>query len=194
MGSWGRFPVLTALVVLATVLSGCSRHEPAQAPARGADRIRVLVLPYTGFAPLFIAEAEGYFAEQGLEVEHVHLNTSGPGLALLLEQVAQPDAVTTRRAGDNQVNQIGTQQFLLDQAAVILSDLVENEFQPLQHGFGKRAQGPPDGRVGLAAAGNKGGCWLSGRFGYSQRGIDWLFGQMKISHRFCRRRRWQPGG
>jgi NitT/TauT family transport system substrate-binding protein len=55
---------------------------PAAAPARAAGpapplpRVKVLYVRYLSFAPLAIAQAEGYFRSQGLEVELVSLTAS----------------------------------------------------------------------------------------------------------------------
>ncbi len=47
-------------------------------------KLKVLVLPYLAYAPFFIAQEEGFFAEQGLEVEFIRMEKSGeftPALA-----------------------------------------------------------------------------------------------------------------
>ena len=36
-------------------------------------KLKVLVAPFLGYAPFFIAMEEGYFAEQGLEIEFVKM-------------------------------------------------------------------------------------------------------------------------
>ena len=46
-------------------------------------KLKVLLLPYLSFAPLFIAEEEGYFAEQGLEIEFVKMTSSAPAIVAL---------------------------------------------------------------------------------------------------------------
>ena len=41
-------------------------------PARGAEKIKIAVpVPSTTFAPLYHAQAAGYFADEGLDVEVV---------------------------------------------------------------------------------------------------------------------------
>lgn len=55
---------LAATLGLAVVLSGPLVHG-----AEAADRIRVFCPTFTGNAPLFAAQAKGYFKEQGLDVE-----------------------------------------------------------------------------------------------------------------------------
>ena len=62
-----------SLVLLSLLLfvSSCSTTptEVSQEPVK----IKVNTLPYMSFVPLEIAEKEGYFAEQGIEVEFVNL-------------------------------------------------------------------------------------------------------------------------
>jgi len=48
--------------------SGPDAGEPEQ-----LDTVRVVILPFLSFAPFYIAIEEGYFAEQGIEVELVNL-------------------------------------------------------------------------------------------------------------------------
>jgi NitT/TauT family transport system substrate-binding protein len=45
--------------------------------------LKVVVLPYLSFAPLFIAQEEGYFAEQGLQIEFVRMERSLAAVSLL---------------------------------------------------------------------------------------------------------------
>jgi NitT/TauT family transport system substrate-binding protein len=46
--------------------------------------LKVLLLPFLSFAPLFIAEEEGYFGEQGLEVEFVRLEKGAHAIPALV--------------------------------------------------------------------------------------------------------------
>jgi NitT/TauT family transport system substrate-binding protein len=81
------------LLVLALLLCpACSRREPAapaqdpdpaQPPAAASKPIRVVMLPFISFLQFYIAEKEGYFKEQGLEIEFVPLGGGPEGLALL---------------------------------------------------------------------------------------------------------------
>ncbi|MCP4400863.1 MAG: ABC transporter substrate-binding protein [bacterium] len=48
-------------------------------------KLKVLLLPFLSFAPFFIAEEEGYFAEQGLEIEFVTMHRSTEALPLLIQ-------------------------------------------------------------------------------------------------------------
>lgn len=57
--------------LLALGLASCGPGT-ANAPA-GLDPVRVAVVPYLTLAPVFIARAEGYFTDAGLDVEFVRL-------------------------------------------------------------------------------------------------------------------------
>jgi NitT/TauT family transport system substrate-binding protein len=45
----------------------------------------VLLLPFLSFAPFFIGEEEGYFAEQGLQIEFVKANTADEAIPILAQ-------------------------------------------------------------------------------------------------------------
>lgn len=49
-----------------------------------AAPLRVAVLPYLSFAPMYIAQAEGYFEQQGVPVEFVKFQSNSESLAALL--------------------------------------------------------------------------------------------------------------
>jgi NitT/TauT family transport system substrate-binding protein len=69
------------LVVGAALLAGCG----ASKPDTGLRKIRVAIQPFLAYAPLLIAEAEGYFREAGLEVEFVKVNRTQDALPALLQ-------------------------------------------------------------------------------------------------------------
>jgi NitT/TauT family transport system substrate-binding protein len=48
-------------------------------------KLKVLLLPYLSFAPFFIAEEEGFFAEQGLEIEFVRMSEGTGALPLVIQ-------------------------------------------------------------------------------------------------------------
>jgi NitT/TauT family transport system substrate-binding protein len=88
--------LLVCLLVLAVLLTGCASagsQQPAatQAPAAATNapqqltKIKVSVLPFLTYAPLFIAKEEGYYAEQGLDVEFVPINTNSDAMAPLAQ-------------------------------------------------------------------------------------------------------------
>ncbi len=68
-------PPLEPTIEAAVEAPAETAEPPAEAaPTVGAmDKVRVVTLPYISFAPFYIAAEEGYFAEQGLEVELVSM-------------------------------------------------------------------------------------------------------------------------
>lgn len=56
----------------------------AEQPAPSADKVKAVLLPYISFAPFFIAQEEGYFQEQGLDVELVNLAQNQDAIAALI--------------------------------------------------------------------------------------------------------------
>jgi NitT/TauT family transport system substrate-binding protein len=58
---------------LVLLLQGCAFFESAQDRPEPVT-LRVLVQPYLSYAPLFIAQDAGFFAEQALQVEFVQMN------------------------------------------------------------------------------------------------------------------------
>lgn len=66
---------------LLVALAACSRDGTSESTAR----VRVLARAYLSQAPLLIAEEEGYFAEEGIEVELVSLANAREGLPALIQ-------------------------------------------------------------------------------------------------------------
>ncbi len=59
-----------ALILIAILSANPAAANPSeQKPAK----LKAVVLPTMGYAPFFIAENEGYFTEQGLDIEYVRL-------------------------------------------------------------------------------------------------------------------------
>jgi NitT/TauT family transport system substrate-binding protein len=71
-----------ALTIGAGVMALVACQRPTQSAARP---IRVVVLPYLTFAPMFIARDEGYFAQEGLAPEFVPLQTSAEAIPALAQ-------------------------------------------------------------------------------------------------------------
>ncbi len=75
-----RLRMVASLGLLVTGCVGARGDAPA-----GRTRLRVLVQPFLSHAPLLMADAEGYFAEQGLEVEFVRLSDNSSALPMLVD-------------------------------------------------------------------------------------------------------------
>jgi NitT/TauT family transport system substrate-binding protein len=73
-GPFGK-PVMPFMLILVLVLCACTPFAPpTEQPQPEPTTLKVGTKPYLSYAPFFIAEEEGYFAEQGLEIEFVDLD------------------------------------------------------------------------------------------------------------------------
>jgi ABC-type nitrate/sulfonate/bicarbonate transport system substrate-binding protein len=70
-------------LALALLLQACAPAVVEQQPE--PVKLKVLLLPYLAHAPLFIAEEEGYFAEQGFQIEFVKMTRSAAAIPALAE-------------------------------------------------------------------------------------------------------------
>lgn len=76
---------LSICLLLAVGLAGCT---PAAAPVQATPapvKLKVSVLPFLSYAPLFIAQEEGFFKEQGLEVEFVRIDKTSDAMPALAQ-------------------------------------------------------------------------------------------------------------
>ena len=76
---------LAAVALGALLASGCAPGAGERGAGRGLRRIRVLAQAHLSMAPLLIAEAEGYFRDEGLEIERFSLSSSRDGLPALIQ-------------------------------------------------------------------------------------------------------------
>jgi NitT/TauT family transport system substrate-binding protein len=71
-----RLPIIPVGAAVAIALAGVPACTGSGAPgARSEDdliHLRVATAPYLAFAPLYVAQEQGYFADEGLDVEFVH--------------------------------------------------------------------------------------------------------------------------
>lgn len=79
--------VFMAIALLAFGTSGAS--------AAGKTQVSVSALPYLTFAPLYLAEAEGFFDQEGLEVKFVRLQRNTEYLVALLRGDVDVDTIFT---------------------------------------------------------------------------------------------------
>ena len=70
------------VAILFAMMVACERPEIA--PAGAPVKVRVMIQPYLGNAPILIALEEGYFAEQGLDVELITMNAVDMAVPLLI--------------------------------------------------------------------------------------------------------------
>ena len=77
-----RRHVAVIVSLVAVFLTSCS--PPPESPsASAAIKLKVSALSYLGYLPLFIAEEEGYFRQNGLDVELIDTGSGGKTLPLL---------------------------------------------------------------------------------------------------------------
>ena len=69
---------------LLLTLAACSRADRTVDGAPAPHKVRVLFLPHVSWAPIMIANAEGFFKQEGLDVELVTGLRSEEGVAALL--------------------------------------------------------------------------------------------------------------
>ena len=62
-----RYKLIILGILLAVFLQGCSAVQTATVTE--PITLKVQLVPYFSYAPLYIAKEEGYFAEQGIDVE-----------------------------------------------------------------------------------------------------------------------------
>jgi NitT/TauT family transport system substrate-binding protein len=92
----GKFSYLMGLLLLLTV-TACTTAPIATTTQPNMDKadhapateeltsVKVLQLPFLSFAPFFIAQEEGYFAEQGLAVEFIKMEDSNEAVPALIQ-------------------------------------------------------------------------------------------------------------
>jgi NitT/TauT family transport system substrate-binding protein len=66
------------------ILQACTSEAPARRVEQEATRLRVGYQRYLTYAPIFIAQAEGFFAEHGVDVEMVPLQDGNAGTAVIV--------------------------------------------------------------------------------------------------------------
>jgi NitT/TauT family transport system substrate-binding protein len=78
-GKWINLFVL-AVLLIALPLQACTPTSPQE-----PDHVKVAVLPYISNGPLIIAQEEGYFIEQNLDVEFVRLQDGSQMTPMLIQ-------------------------------------------------------------------------------------------------------------
>ena len=108
------YPFLLIIILLSISIT------PVHAASVQNDnvKLRMVILPYLSFAPFFIAQEEGFFQEQGLDVEFVKLSEGLEALPLLIQGKLD---VATGTIGINIMNAIargGTVKIVADKGHI----------------------------------------------------------------------------
>ena len=82
MSRMDRFTVVVGALFWVGILGGCKGSFPEGRPTR--VKIRVVYSPHLSWGPLLLAREEGFFTQEGLEVEFVQLNHAEESLVALL--------------------------------------------------------------------------------------------------------------
>jgi NitT/TauT family transport system substrate-binding protein len=80
------FTFILLIIALTLNLQACSVGATKAPDATPAPvHLKVMVLPYLSYAPLYIAQEEGFFNEQGLDVEFVRMDDTGESITALAQ-------------------------------------------------------------------------------------------------------------
>ncbi|MGD2148773.1 MAG: ABC transporter substrate-binding protein, partial [Anaerolineae bacterium] len=73
---------LRGCLLIALLLGACTTPAVERSGPEPV-KLKVALMPYLGLAPFLLAEEEGYYAEQGLEVEFIEVSGTAEALAVL---------------------------------------------------------------------------------------------------------------
>ena len=79
--------VAVSVSILVFLLSCMGSISPAATTEQESVCLKIALLPFLSFAPFFIAIEEGYFAEEGLEIEFIRFRTDGEYLVPLSQGI-----------------------------------------------------------------------------------------------------------
>jgi len=81
-----HFLRLTLGLIILCLIAACSSGTTSPSAEEPPDPIKIKVsrLPFLSFAPYFIADAEGYFEAQGLDIEFVQFERGADAIAALI--------------------------------------------------------------------------------------------------------------
>ena len=75
-----------ALVIASLFFTACASQKNSQATSpTELVKLKVLSLPYISYAPFFIAQEDGYFAAQGLDVEFIRMDKTTDAIPALVQ-------------------------------------------------------------------------------------------------------------
>lgn len=131
-----RYHILpTMLFVLLSL--GCTSSPGAQNAPSEPDQVKGVILPFLTFAPFFIAEEEGYFAEQNIDIEFVELQQGVQAVPQLLLGNIDVSAGLLDAALLNGIHQgveartVATGAYLAGEGCTYLA-VVQNKTNPLR--------------------------------------------------------------
>lgn len=75
----------TAAPVQTEAAAPAATEEPVSEPPTELVKLTVSILPFLSYAPIFIAKEEGFFAEQGLDVEFVRIDRTSEAMPALAQ-------------------------------------------------------------------------------------------------------------
>lgn len=78
-------PTATPAATQAPQITQSATTEPSSGSAGQKDHLRLMVLPYISSAPFFIAQDEGYFTDEGLDVEFVRVDITADAIPVLVQ-------------------------------------------------------------------------------------------------------------
>jgi NitT/TauT family transport system substrate-binding protein len=75
------------LIIVNLMLQSCSSYADSPPPTitPSPTKVRLLLLPFLSFAPFMIADQEGFFSQQGLEIEFVRMDRGTEAIAALAQ-------------------------------------------------------------------------------------------------------------
>jgi len=118
---------LRGCLLMALLVAACA-PSVVETPTPEPVTLKVLRLPYLSFSPLFIADEEGGFAEQGLQVEFVELRGMQEAVAALAQEELDVAAGLITVNMLNAIAQGSNIKFVADKAYVAPTGCADNAF------------------------------------------------------------------
>ncbi|MEZ4640610.1 MAG: ABC transporter substrate-binding protein [Caldilineaceae bacterium] len=93
----GNAWAFVAVLLLVLLIGGCAMPTlpDTGSVAEAKTPLRVTIFPYLSFSPLYIAQEEGYFSAEGLDVEFVRFQRNSESLTALLRGEVDVDSIFT---------------------------------------------------------------------------------------------------
>ncbi len=78
-----KYKLSISLLLLIIFLGGCGKPQPGQDSPDEIITLRMTISDNLSYAPLFIAEEEGYFTKYGIQIEYVTTKKAADSIAML---------------------------------------------------------------------------------------------------------------